>query len=271
MPKFDMGAAWEDSMVLLKSHSALTGTVAAVFLFLPALAISWFGPVPLEPADGATVDQIMTAMRGTMRDALPYQLLSSVIAAIGGVGVLRLWLSRTSTSVGDALLFALRMIPTMIGVQLILGLGLVVSGFVLVGPGAMAGGGGGAALAVLGALLFVGVCAYVWGRLAAVSPIIADRTLYNPVTAIRDSWALTKGNGWRIFLFLFLVLVVIIIAALLFGGIVGAVFGTAEGVGRMLSGVVEAAVGTIGGLVTLAITAAVYRQLATPDGHRIFD
>jgi hypothetical protein len=52
MPKFDMGAAWEDSMVLLRSHGALTWAIAAVFLFLPTLAVSWFGPTPIQPATG---------------------------------------------------------------------------------------------------------------------------------------------------------------------------------------------------------------------------
>ena len=53
MPKFDMGAAWDDSLNLMKSHSALTGTIAAFFLFLPTLAVAWFGPQAVEPAAGA--------------------------------------------------------------------------------------------------------------------------------------------------------------------------------------------------------------------------
>src|SRR3989344_3034284 len=196
MPKFDMGAAWEDSLVLLRSHSVLTGPIAAVFLFLPTLAVAWFGPVPIEPAAGATFDQMMMTFRESARQAVPYQLLVSVISAIGGVGILRLWLSRTSTSVGDALVFALKMIPTMIAIQLF-----------------------------VGALLILGICAYLWGRLAVTSPVVADRTQYNPVVAIQESWRLTKGNGWRIALFLFLVTLVVFLVARLLGGVVGAVGG----------------------------------------------
>ena len=54
MAKFDMGAAWDDAIQLLKAHRPLTGTIAAVFLFLPALAVAWFGPAPIEPPAEAT-------------------------------------------------------------------------------------------------------------------------------------------------------------------------------------------------------------------------
>lgn len=271
MPKFDLGAAWDDSMVLLKSHIALTSTIAAVFLFLPTLAVSWFGPVPIEPADTATFDQIMVAARESMMQGLPYQVLVSVIAAIGGVGILRLWLSRTGTSVGDALVFAIKMIPTMIAIQLLLFVALSIAVLVLVLPGIAAGGG---AISVL--LLFVGVIAlivlllYFWGRLSVISPALTDKSLYNPIAAIQESWRLTSGNGWRICLFLFLVTLVVVIVAVMLGGVVAIAAGTGEGIGRILTGLVEASVAAAGGLVSTAIVAATYRQLETGGGKDIF-
>lgn len=270
MVKFDMGAAWEDSVVLLKSHIALTGTIAAVFLFLPALAVAWFGPTPIEPPATATLDQVMTAFRESARQSLPYQLLVSLVGAIGGVGILRLWLARTGTSVGDALGFAIKMVPTVIAIQLIMVLAIGLMALVLILPGVAAGGAAGVVLIVIGLLLFIGLCAYLWARFSTASPAIADRTLYNPIAALQVSWALTKNNGWRIFLFFFLVFVVILIGAALLGGIVYAAFGSAEGTGRILSGLVEAGVGAVGGLVSLAITAATYRQLAVRGGTDIF-
>ena len=270
MPKFDMAAAWEDSMVLLRSHSALTGTIAAVFLFLPTLAVSWFGPAPIEPAANASVEQVMAAFRESAGAAMPYQLLITIVAAIGGVGVLRLWLSRTGTSVGDALAFALRMMPTVIAVQILLGLALALAGLVLIVPGAALGGAGGVLLVVVGVAAFVGLCAYFWGRLALASPVIADRGESNPLTAIRESLALTHGNGWRIFLFLFLVTMVIVIAAMLAGGIFAVLGMAGEGVARLLSGLIEAVVAAVGGLVSIAVTAATYRQLAAPGRENVF-
>ncbi|PKP97874.1 MAG: hypothetical protein CVT74_12755 [Alphaproteobacteria bacterium HGW-Alphaproteobacteria-13] len=270
MPKFDMGAAWEDSVVLLRSHSALTGTIAAVFLFLPTLAVSWFGPVPIQPAADASMQQVQAAFLESARAALPYQLLIALVGAIGGVGVLRLWLSRTGTSVGDALGFALRMIPTVVAVQILLGAALAIGALVLIMPGAALGGPGGILLLIVGLVLLVGLCAYFWGRLALVSPVIADRGESNPLAAIRESLALTKGNGWQIFLFLFLVTLVVLIAAVLVGGVFAALGGTESGAARLLSGFVEAGVAAVGGLVSLAVTAAAYRQLAAPGRENVF-
>jgi hypothetical protein len=270
MVKFDMGAAWDDSMLLLRSHLPLTGTIAAVFLFLPTLAMSWFGPTPIEPAAGASLDQVMAAFQQTMRDLLPYQLLVSVIGAIGGVGILRLWLSRTGTSVGDALVFALKMVPTMIAVQLLLFIMLGAAALLLIVPGVALGGVGGALLLAVGLILFVALAAYFWGRFSVISPIIADQTVYNPLAAVQGSLAVTRGNGWRIFLFMFLVIIVILIAALIIGGVIGIVAGGGEGAGRMIVGLVEAIVGAIGALVSLAITGAVYRQLSMAGTQETF-
>lgn len=270
MAKFDMGAAWDDSMNLLRSHSALTGTIAAVFLFLPALALSWFGPVPIEPPTGATMDQILATFRESARQALPYQLLITLVGAIGGIGILRLWLSRAGVSVGEALVFAIRMVPTVIAVQIIMGLAFALAALILLLPGlAAAGGALGALLIFVGLVLFLVFAAFVWARLAVVSPVIADRTLYNPIEALQQSWTLTRGNARRIFLFLFLVMLVIVVASLLLGGIAALIGGAGEGAGRLISGLVEGGVAAVGGLVSLAIAAATYRQLAV-GGTDIF-
>lgn len=272
MPKFDMAAAWDDSMVLLRSYGALTGAIAAVFLFLPTLAVGWFGPVPVEPAANASVQQMLAALAENMRAAMPYQLALMLTAAIGGVGVLRLWLSRTGTSVGDALVFALRMIPTMIALYILLVLALAFASLVLVMPGAMLGGAGGAALLLVGAVLLTGLSIYGWGRLALVSAVIADRSESNPLAAIRASLTLTRGNGWRIAAFLLLVTLVVMIAAGLVVGALAALEGMSGqgGAVRLLSGLAEAGIAAVGGLVSLAVTAAAYRQLAAPEREGIF-
>ena len=130
MAKFDMGAAWDDSLALLKSHSALTGTIAAVFLFLPALAVAWFGPAPIEPAAGADLQQVIATFRENVWQMLPYQLVVALFALVGTVAILRLWLARAATSVGEALTFAATLLPTMIGVLMMPGVIRVVRNLV---------------------------------------------------------------------------------------------------------------------------------------------
>ncbi len=247
MVKFDMGAAWDDTLQLLKSHSALVGTIAGVFLFLPALAVAWFGPVPIEPPAGADFNQVMETFRESFRQAIPGQILVALCTLIGTAGILRLWLSRTGTSVGEALTFGLMFFPTMLAIQILCGFAMGLGFILLIIPGL-----------------------YLLGRLALVAPSVADRSLYNPFEAIRTSWDLTRGNGWAIFFFLFLVAIVIIIAALIVGGVVSVIAGTEPGFGRMLGGFIEAVFGAIGSLVSIAVSAAAYRQLALRSSSDVF-
>ena len=247
MVKFDMGAAWDDTLQLLKSHTALVGTIAGVFLFLPALAVAWFGPVPIEPAAGADFNQVMETFRESFRQMIPGQLAIALSALIGTAGILRLWLSRTGTSVGEALTFALMLFPTMLAIQILCGIAIGLGFILLLVPGL-----------------------YLLGRLALVAPAVADRSLYNPFEAIRTSWDLTRGNGWAIFFFLFLVALVIVIAALIIGGIVSVIAGSEPGFGRMLGGFVEAVFSAVGSLASIAVSAAAYRQLALRTSSDVF-
>lgn len=246
MAKFDMGAAWDDAIQLLKAHRPLTGTIAAVFLFLPALAVAWFGPAPIEPPAEATIDQLTAAMQQNILQMLPYQIGVALFTMFGTVAIMRLWLSRSSTSVGEALGFAASMLLTILAVQILTGLMLGVGFLLLIIPGL-----------------------YLIGRLAFVAPLVADRAIRNPAEVIATSWQMTRGNGWRIFLFLFLVTLVVIIAASLVGGLVGMI-GGAGSVGKMLGGLVEAGFGLVATMISIAISAAAYRQLATTQAGDIF-
>ena len=247
MVKFDMGAAWDDTLQLLRSHTALVGTIAGVFLFLPALAFAWFGPVPIEPPAGADFNQVMATFRESFRQMIPGQVVIALCTLIGTAAILRLWLSRAGISVGEALTFGLMLFPTMIAVQILCGIAIGFGLILLIVPGI-----------------------YLIGRLALVTPAIADRRIYNPFEAIRTSWELTRDNGWAVFFFLFLVGIVIVIAALIVGGIVAVIFGSEPGIGRMMGGFVEAAFGAIGSLVSIAVSAAAYRQLALRTSSDVF-
>ena len=61
---------------------------------------------------------------------------------------------------------------------------------------------------------------------------------------------------------LFLVALVFGIASVILGSLVGLVGGTGAGIGRILSGLVEAGFGAVASFVSIAVSAAAYRQLA---------
>lgn len=247
MTKFDMGAAWDDTLLLLKSHTALVIAIAGVFFFLPALAFAWFGPAPVEPPAGADFAQLMASFRESARQMIPGQIVIALSTMVGTAAILRLWLARTGVSVGEALTFGFMLFPTMLVAQILTGIAIGIGIILLIVPGL-----------------------YLVGRLALVAPAIADRAIYNPIDAIRTSWELTRNNGWSVFFFLLLVAIVIFIVALIIGGVLAVIAGSGPGFGSMAGGFVEAMFGAISSLFSAAVAAAVYRQLALPGASDVF-
>src|SRR3546814_12715755 len=115
----------------------------------------------------------MLATRENLEHAIPYQILVGLISAIGGVGILRLWLSRSGVSVGEALTFALMMAPTMIAIQIMLGL-----------------------MIAAGALLLILPAFYLWGRFAVVAPVVADRSERSEERRVGEEWVSTCRSRW---------------------------------------------------------------------------
>src|SRR3546814_14491921 len=98
-----MAAAWNDSLQLMRAYSALTVTIAAVFFFLPALAFAWFGPPPIPPPQGATVDHLwLTFQQNMVRSGLP-RFAVALFTVIGSAALLRLCLSPLDLTCGEAL------------------------------------------------------------------------------------------------------------------------------------------------------------------------
>lgn len=112
---------------------------------------------------------------------------------------------------------------------------------------------------------------YLVGRLALVSPAVADQGLYNPLDAIGTSWNLTRDNGWSIFLFLFLVMLVVGITVGIVTLAVSAIVGSEPGAGRIVSGFFESGLGVAASMISIAISAAAYRQLASGAPPGVFD
>ena len=247
MRKFDMAAAWDDSRQLMRSYTALTVTIAAVFLFLPALAFAWFGPTPAAPSDGAGAAELLTTFQQNMLQSIGPRLAVALAGLVGHAAILRLWLSRGGISVGESLSFAATMLPTMVAIELLTGLA-----------------------AAVGFLLFILPAFYVIGRLALSVPVAIDRGLHNPLAALRASVALTEQNGWAIFFFLLLITLVIGIVSMIAGVVSMTLFGADAGLGKLVTGVVQAGFIAGGGFVSLAASAAIYRQLAGEQASSIF-
>jgi len=246
MVKFDMGAAWDDAVTLVKAHLPLTSIFAGIFLFLPAMALAVLGPVPFNPPSDARPDQLMTLMLTDMRQQMPWILGIALASTVGSVAILRLWLARAGILVGDALAFAFAMIPTLIVI-------FVLQTF----------------LFGIAALLLVLPAIYLVGRFSAVYPLLADRDLKNPLAVLQGSWDLTRGNGWRIALFVILFMIVLFIVSAITTSITG-LFGVQGSFGHLIGSIINSAVSAAFGLLNTAVIASIYRQLAVRADGGVF-
>jgi hypothetical protein len=246
MPKFDMGAAWDDVMVLVRSHFPLTSVVAGVFLFLPSMVTTLLGPAPFVPQPGVSPVEASAMTFAYLWLLIPWFLFSALASTIGSIAILRLWLARSGTSVGDALLFALIMLPTAIALFVIQTVVFTVAMFALIVP-----------------------ALYLMGRLSLVYPYLTDRGVKNPIAALVGSWTLTRGNGWRIFLFIALILVAFFVIVMLVSGVTS-LFGGYGSPGFIVGSAITSLLGAGLGLLNTAVIAATYRQLALRGGSEIF-
>lgn len=246
MVKFDMGAAWDDAMTLVKAHLPLTSILAGIFLFLPGMVMALLGPAPLTPPADVTPDQMFALAWADMRQQLPWIIAIAIASTLGSVAILRLWLARSGTSVGEALTFAFAMIPTMIAIFLIQ-----------------------SALFGIAFLLLVIPMIYLIGRFAAVYPLLADRDFKNPLAALQGSWALTRGNGWRLAFFIILFMLVLLVVSTIASSITG-LFGAPGSVGFVIGSAINSAVAAGFGLLNTAILASIYRQLTVRADGAVF-
>jgi len=101
---------------------------------------------------------------------------------------------------GAALSRGFRSALPFLGITLIMVLVYFVLVLVLGGVAGLAAAGGGAAGSILVALLAVPAIIYLGCRFAVLVPVVAVDQVFNPLTAIRRSWAVTQGKVLAIFL-----------------------------------------------------------------------
>ncbi|HKR24999.1 MAG TPA: hypothetical protein VJS15_07055 [Allosphingosinicella sp.] len=235
---FSYSAIWEDTLALLRAHGGLLAAIAGVFLFLPALLIAQFLPLP-ETTDPALFFQDLVDY---YRRGLLWFALSGIVGMVGGAAMLRLVLVR-GTSVGGAIAFGAALLPFYFLLSLISGLMFAVAFLLLIVP-----------------------ALYLIGRLCPAGPILVAESSRNPIDVIARSFEITKGRGWALFGLIFLVVIVGIIVTGVATMLTGSVFILLAGqeIGRLLSAIVDSALSAIFSTVLLVLYAAIYRALGQP-------
>ena len=258
MAALSIGRAWEESRDAIAGRGQLIWPVAMALVLVPATLLGLAMPGTAEPGAAATSASQMLLTLAVMLVMMVGQM--TLVLLVDG------W----RESLGAAIGAATRRLPVLIAAAFIIALP---AGFLAVALLAMLGlatGGDGqiawqalspagslALVAILIALLWIGV------RLLPLMPVVATERL-GPIASLRRAFALTRGHTIRLlgFLLLFLVafLVVAMASAAVAGVIVKLLFGTIEpwSIGALITaligGVVQAAVVTIYSAMLARIT-----------------
>jgi hypothetical protein len=197
MNKFDMGKAWSAASGLVASHRDLILAIAGVFLFLPPALVGIFGP-PAPAVEGLPAPEMLAVLRQYYGDMLPYFLVTAVLGSIGTIAIARLYLGSRGMTVGATLVFALTVVITTVVAGLISGIAVGLATLLLIVPGL-----------------------YLYARFAMVLPHVATTGDKNPLALLQGSWNATRGNGWRLVVYLVLIVIIGIVIYLLASGVFG--------------------------------------------------
>jgi hypothetical protein len=258
---FSYNAVWEDTVKSLRQHAPLFAAIAGVFLFLPALLIAVYLPPP-QPPQGVDPQRAFQLVMDYYRSALPWFSLEGLISMVGTLAMLRLVFAQ-GTTVGGALVFALKLMPFYLLVSIIIGFAiaigamLIVIAAILLGPIAVA----------ISALLLIVPLFYFVGRIVPLPAVMVAESRRNPFDALRRTFALTKGHGWAV---LGIVAIVVIVAGIVVGTadtMFGLIFVLVAGqeLGKLLTAVVASVLSAALATLLVVLYAAIYRALAGPN------
>lgn len=244
---FSYSAVWDDTIALMRRNAPLLAAIAGVFLFLPALLFA----VYLKPDEPQTqdVNRLIELLFEWYRAAAPWILLQGVVAMVGGMAMLRLVFAE-GTTVGAALVFALVLLPFYFLMMLISGL-IIFAGFIL--------------------LIIPGL--YLYARIAPAGAVMIAENRRGPIDVIGRTFALTKGQGWRILGLLLIIVIVggisIGVAEMLFGAIFYLIAG--RELGELLVAVVSSALSAGFSTLIVILYAAIYRALVPDRQAAVFE
>lgn len=263
MKPLSIGRAWEETVAFIKREGGLLFPVAFVFLALPIVLFQQLVPPELMAT-------ILKAEAGGAKPVAPILpagfwlgfALTMIVGLVGALTVYALAL-RPGISVGEAMKLGLQRLPVLIGAGLLVMVGGSIAVVVLaIVAGLFSAVGGAAAMtavvtaAVFGALGFIGV------RLLLLNAVAIDRPV-GPLDAIRQSWALTRGQFWRLAAFLMVVIFLVIIvqtATQSVFGVIGGLIGGAD-IALLASGLATAALSAVIQVYFMVMTARIYHQL----------
>lgn len=274
--KFDSNRAWLDAMAAVRASRQVLLPIAGVFFLLPTLLSAVFlTDAQTQIVSAMHKPQIMERLlTDNMGRILGFGIGGMLVQGIGYLALMALLSDRARPTVGEAIMVALRALPTLIGTGLLAMLGMFLAAMAL---GIVIGGllglvaGTGVASVIVGVAMMV-LMAYVSVKFSLVVPVVVNERIGNPIAALVRSWKLTRHNSLRLFGFFLLLMIAYIAIALTLTMALVAPATLLLGDGRALTlyaGVVSGAIGAVSSVILAAILAYTHRQLAGPSNVEI--
>lgn len=262
MSKLSIGQAWDEASAFLKTDSRLVLPVALAAFAAPTAIAGWAHPAGDLAGDGPG----------------PLLMLAILIVAMIGQMVISGLAIGLPDSVGSLLGRAARRVWGMIAAAVLLFLPLVIIAVVVMGiilsgrgltdpaqltPEALARSPQFAAFVLVLLIAFLAIAA----RLVPLSAIAINESS-RPIALLRRSWALTKGNFWRLLGLLMLLMIAALVLSAATTAVVGSVATLIAGEVRpfslsaLLIGLANGVVGAAVTAVSAAMVGRVYVQLS---------
>jgi Membrane domain of glycerophosphoryl diester phosphodiesterase len=256
MPKLSLSRAWDESMAVLARDGRLFVAVALALFVLPGLVL-----------DVSMPDMVA----GQFPPAGPWigiGIVALLIWLVGQLAVIRLAME-PHVAVGEAIMHALKrlffyVLSAFLWLVPILVLGSVLSAFLEVNRTHPS-------MVVAISLILLTVVAIFLAIRLILSSAVASTEDVGPLSILQRSWSLTRGNWWRLFVFVLLFWIGALCLLWAVGSVAGVVVRLAvedsgpRSLGGLLISIISQLISALLSVGCFVMLARIYVQLARTD------
>ena len=189
MPKLSLSRAWEETTRVLAQDGRLFLAVALALFVLPGLIL------------GVTVPETVTGELPPAGPWIAVAVVAVLISLVGQLAVIRLSME-PHMAVGEAIMHGLRRVLAYVAAALLWLIPILILGSGLYGVLALNESHPSVAAAIA-LLVLTAVGIFLAVRLMLSSPVASAEEI-GPLSILRRSWRLSRGNWWRLLVFLLL-------------------------------------------------------------------